>query len=183
MGPVKGRDADQADLRLRLSASLDEARRELIDATERGEGGRAARLAGFSERIDRIVCELVESARGADRYCGRRVRDRRLRSPIAVSALGHRSADRLWRGDRPAAGALRQGAAASAMGPAVPGRASRSRDRRFRSSRHRKPGISAGADGPAPARRRPRPPRSSRCGGQTPRRANGARRFSRRSWR
>ena len=62
MGPVKGKDVDQADLRLRLSASLEEARSELIDATERGEGGRAA-LARHAECIDGIVRELVENAR------------------------------------------------------------------------------------------------------------------------
>ncbi len=62
MSPVKGRDVDQAELRLRLSASLDEARTQLIDATERGEGGRTA-LARYAECIDGIVRELVESAR------------------------------------------------------------------------------------------------------------------------
>ena len=62
MSPVKGRDVDQAELRLRLSASLDEARTQLIDATERGEGGRMA-LARHAECIDGIVRELVESAR------------------------------------------------------------------------------------------------------------------------
>jgi [protein-PII] uridylyltransferase len=62
MGPTKGRDVDQAELRLRLSASLDQARRELIDATERGEGGRAA-LARHAECIDGIIRELVDSAR------------------------------------------------------------------------------------------------------------------------
>ncbi len=62
VGPVKGRDADRGDLRLRLSSSLEEARGELIDATERGEGGRAA-VARFSEHIDGIICELVDSAR------------------------------------------------------------------------------------------------------------------------
>src|SRR5688500_19127816 len=50
-------DVDQAELRLRLSASLDVARRELIDATERGEGGRAA-LARHADCIDGIVREL-----------------------------------------------------------------------------------------------------------------------------
>jgi len=62
MGPVKGKDVDQADLRLRLSASLEEARSELIDATERGEGGRAA-LARHAECIDGIIRALVENAR------------------------------------------------------------------------------------------------------------------------
>ena len=62
MGPVKGKDVDQAGLRLRLSASLDAARRELIDATERGEGGRLA-LALHSECIDGIVRGLVDTAR------------------------------------------------------------------------------------------------------------------------
>ena len=75
MGPVKGRDVDQAELRLRLSASLDEARRELIDATERGEGGRAA-LARHAECIDGIVRELVDSARV------------HTRAPLAVCAVG-----------------------------------------------------------------------------------------------
>jgi [protein-PII] uridylyltransferase len=75
MGPVKGRDADQADLRLRLSRSLDEARRELIDATESGQGGRAA-VARFSEHIDDIVRELVDGARG------------QVESPVAVCAIG-----------------------------------------------------------------------------------------------
>ena len=75
MGPAKGRDVDQAELRLRLSASLDEARRELIDATERGEGGRAA-LARHAECIDGIVRELVDSARA------------QTQAPLAVCAVG-----------------------------------------------------------------------------------------------
>ena len=54
MGPAKGKDVDQAELRLRLSASLDQARRTLIDATERGEGGRVA-LARYCGCIDAIV--------------------------------------------------------------------------------------------------------------------------------
>ena len=62
MSPVKGRDVDQVELRLRLAASLDEARTQLIDATERGEGGRVA-LARHAECIDGIIRELVESAR------------------------------------------------------------------------------------------------------------------------
>ncbi len=62
MAPAKGKDVDQAELRLRLSASLDEARRELVGATERGEGGRMA-LARFSECIDGIIRDLVDSAR------------------------------------------------------------------------------------------------------------------------
>ena len=62
MGPAKGKDVGQAELRLRLAASLDEARRELSGATERGEGGRAA-LALFSECIDGIVRVLVDNAR------------------------------------------------------------------------------------------------------------------------
>jgi len=62
MSPVKGRDVDQAELRLRLSVSLDEARTQLINATERGEGGRVA-LARHAECIDGIVRELVEKAR------------------------------------------------------------------------------------------------------------------------
>jgi [protein-PII] uridylyltransferase len=66
MSPAKGRDVDQAELRLRLLASLDAARRELTDATERGEGGRAA-VGRFSERIDAILRELVESARSQTR--------------------------------------------------------------------------------------------------------------------
>ena len=75
MGPVKGKDVDQADLRLRLSASLEEARRELIDATERGEGGRAA-LARHADCIDGIIRELVDA-----RACTRR-------RPLAVCAVG-----------------------------------------------------------------------------------------------
>ena len=62
MSPAKGRDLDQAELRLRLSASLDSARQELVDATERGEGGRAA-VGRFSECIDGIVRDLVDAAR------------------------------------------------------------------------------------------------------------------------
>ena len=62
MGSAKGKDVGQAELRLRLAASLDEARRELSGATERGEGGRAA-LALFSECIDGIVRVLVDNAR------------------------------------------------------------------------------------------------------------------------
>jgi [protein-PII] uridylyltransferase len=75
MGPAKGRDVDQAGLRLRLSASLDEARRRLTDATERGEGGRAA-LARHAECIDGIIRELVGSART------------HTRAPLAVCAVG-----------------------------------------------------------------------------------------------
>src|SRR5687767_2312251 len=75
MGPAKGKDVDQAELRLRLSASLDVARRELIDATERGEGGRAA-LARHADCIDGIVRELVDSARP------------HTSAPLAVCAVG-----------------------------------------------------------------------------------------------
>jgi [protein-PII] uridylyltransferase len=75
MSPAKGRDVDQAELRLRLSASLDLARRELIAATERGEGGRAA-LARHSECIDGIIRDLVDNARG------------QTRAPMAVCAVG-----------------------------------------------------------------------------------------------
>ena len=75
MGPAKGKDVDQAELRLRLSASLDVARRELIDATERGEGGRAA-LARHADCIDGIVRELVDNARS------------HTSTPLAVCAVG-----------------------------------------------------------------------------------------------
>lgn len=75
MGPAKGRDVDQAELRLRLSASLDEARRRLVDATERGEGGRDA-LSRHAECIDGIVRELVDSART------------HTRAPLAAFAVG-----------------------------------------------------------------------------------------------
>ena len=75
MGPAKGRDVDQAELRLRLSASLDLARQQLVDATERGEGGRAA-LASHAECIDGIVRELVDIARV------------HTRTPLAVFAVG-----------------------------------------------------------------------------------------------
>ena len=75
MAPVKGRDADQAALRLRLSASLDQARRELIDATERGEGGRDA-LARHADCIDGIVHELVQAARV------------HTQAPLAICAVG-----------------------------------------------------------------------------------------------
>jgi [protein-PII] uridylyltransferase len=75
MAPVKGKDADPALLRLRLSASLDEARRELVDATERGEGGRAA-LARHAECIDGVIRELVDAAHA------------HTRAPLAVCAIG-----------------------------------------------------------------------------------------------
>jgi [protein-PII] uridylyltransferase len=75
MGPTKGRDVDQAELRLRLSASLDRARQELVEATERGDGGRAA-LARHAESIDAIVRELVERATA------------QTRTPLAVFAVG-----------------------------------------------------------------------------------------------
>jgi [protein-PII] uridylyltransferase len=61
MGPAKGRDVDQAELRARLSASLSHAREHLIAATERGEGGRDA-LAQHADCIDGIIRELVDSA-------------------------------------------------------------------------------------------------------------------------
>ncbi|RPI55120.1 MAG: HD domain-containing protein [Acidobacteria bacterium] len=75
MGPAKGRDVDAAELRLRFSASLDRARRELVDATERGEGGRTA-LASHAECIDGIIRELVAQAR------------LQTRTPLAVFAVG-----------------------------------------------------------------------------------------------
>src|SRR5687768_11754739 len=75
MSPAKGRDVDQAELRLRLSASLDAARRELTDATERGEGGRVA-LARHAGCIDGIIRDLVDSARG------------QTETPLAVCAVG-----------------------------------------------------------------------------------------------
>src|SRR6186997_1936841 len=62
MSPAKGKDVDQAELRLRLSAPLDHARRELIEATERGDGGRAS-LARHADCIDGIIRQLVDSAR------------------------------------------------------------------------------------------------------------------------
>jgi [protein-PII] uridylyltransferase len=75
MSPVKGKDVDQAGLKRRLSASLEAARSELIDATERGEGGRAA-LARHADCIDGIVRELVETARAHSA------------APLAVCAVG-----------------------------------------------------------------------------------------------
>jgi [protein-PII] uridylyltransferase len=75
MGPAKGRDVDSAEVRLRLTASLDHARRELIEATERGEGGRVA-LARHADCIDGIIRELVAGAR------------RQTQVPLAVCAVG-----------------------------------------------------------------------------------------------
>ena len=75
MSPARGRDVDQAELRLRLSASLDQARRQLIEATERGEGGGVA-LARHAECIDGIIRELVDSA------------TTHTRAPLAVCAVG-----------------------------------------------------------------------------------------------
>jgi [protein-PII] uridylyltransferase len=75
MSPAKGRDVDQAELRIRLTASLDQARRRLIESTERGEGGRVA-LARHAESIDGIIRELVDSART------------QTRAPLAVCAVG-----------------------------------------------------------------------------------------------
>src|SRR5688572_28181039 len=75
MSPAKGKDVDQAELRLRLSSSLDEARRALIEATERGEGGRAA-LARHADCIDGIIRELADLARS---HTG---------APFAISAIG-----------------------------------------------------------------------------------------------
>ena len=63
MSPARGRDVDLAELRGRLSLFLDEARGELIRATEQGEGGRAA-VARFSEAIDAMIRDLVASAKG-----------------------------------------------------------------------------------------------------------------------
>jgi [protein-PII] uridylyltransferase len=75
MGPARGRDVDQAGLRLRLAASLEAARAGLVELTERGEGGRAA-LSGLSDRVDEILRELVDTARTL------------TTNPIAVCALG-----------------------------------------------------------------------------------------------
>ncbi len=75
MSPAKGKDVEQAELRLRLSASLDQARRQLIDATERGEGGRVA-LSRHADCIDGIIRELVDTARV------------HTRAPLAICAVG-----------------------------------------------------------------------------------------------
>ena len=66
---------DQAELRVRHQAALESARRELVDSTERGEGGRQA-LARFSDAVDEILRDLVEAASAL------------ARTPIAVCALG-----------------------------------------------------------------------------------------------
>src|SRR5436309_10253277 len=66
---------DQAELRGRHQAALDSARRELIESTERGEGGRQA-LARFSDAVDEILRELVGAASA------------QTPTPIAVCALG-----------------------------------------------------------------------------------------------
>jgi [protein-PII] uridylyltransferase len=75
MGPLKGREIDQAALRARLDAALDTARRTLIQSTEHGTGGRRA-LAGYSDSVDEIVRELVDAARV------------QTATPVAVCALG-----------------------------------------------------------------------------------------------
>jgi [protein-PII] uridylyltransferase len=75
VGPAKGRDIAQAELRQRLEALLDAARCELMDATERGEGGRAA-INRFASHVDAIVADLVESARA------------QTAAPVAVFAVG-----------------------------------------------------------------------------------------------
>ena len=66
MSPANDRDVDQAELRLRLAALLEDARRELIDATERGDGGRDA-LARHAAAIDAVMRELVDAARAHTR--------------------------------------------------------------------------------------------------------------------
>jgi [protein-PII] uridylyltransferase len=62
MGPLKGREIDQTALRARLEATLEAARQELIQSTERGEGGRLA-LARYAGAVDEIVRDLVDAAR------------------------------------------------------------------------------------------------------------------------
>ena len=62
MRPAKGKEVDQAELRVRLSMTLQRAREALIAATERGEGGRAA-LTRHADAIDGVVRELVDAAR------------------------------------------------------------------------------------------------------------------------
>ena len=96
MGPAKGKDADPAELRFRLSALLDVARRELIDATERGEGGRLA-LARHAGCIDGIIRDCAARACKQKPLAG---------GPSAAtdpfqSSLGYRS-PRGVRGRRPA---------------------------------------------------------------------------------
>src|ERR1700681_1705475 len=66
---------DQTELRIRHQAALESARRDLIESTERGEGGRQA-LARFSDAADEILRGLVEAA-GAQ-----------TKTPIAVCAVG-----------------------------------------------------------------------------------------------
>ena len=181
MAPVRGND-DQAVLRFRLSASLDEARRELIDATERGEGGRAA-LARHAECIDGIIRELVDGARV------------QTPAPLAVYAVGgygrksqflHSDIDLLvvfggpiGRPEERFVKAL----ASSAVGSAVRGRPPCARIVGLRSPRHDQSGISACAHGPSSSRRRPGPHRQARGGHEIIGGRRGGRRFSTRSWR
>src|SRR6187397_2815490 len=71
-GPMQ---VDQAELRIRHQAALSAARQDLTASTELGEGGRQA-LTRFSESVDGIVRDLVDSASS------------QTKTPLAVCALG-----------------------------------------------------------------------------------------------
>ncbi|MGE3521137.1 MAG: HD domain-containing protein, partial [Vicinamibacterales bacterium] len=75
MTAAKGPAIDTAELRARLRAALEMARRDLAAATQRGEGGLAA-ITNFSDRVDELVRELVEAARSL------------TGAPMAVCAVG-----------------------------------------------------------------------------------------------
>ena len=83
-------------------------------------------------------------------------RARRVRPARSLSTFGHRSAGGVRGSPRPRRGALRQGAAASALGFEAPGRPSGPAARRLRRARARQPAVSARAHRRALSRRRRR---------------------------
>ena len=110
-----------ADRQERRAADGGAAGRRRARSTVAAAPGRARRPGGAGARmrreIDDLVRRLADRGRAGDRPALRRVRARRVRPPDALPALGHRPADRLRRADWRRRGALRQRAAAAALGP------------------------------------------------------------------
>lgn len=75
MTTTNGPDVDSSDLRVKLRTGLGAARRELIAATQQGQGGCAA-IARFSDRVDDLIRELVKSTHTLGE------------TPLAVCAVG-----------------------------------------------------------------------------------------------
>ena len=146
---------ETAERQKRLESALDAARDAFAADIRTGRGGRAAHER-FSDRFDELLRSIVERRSSARQEHGRGGGARRLRPARSLPAFGHRSAGGVRGSPRPRRGALRQGAAASALGFEAPGRPSGPAARRLRRARARQPAVPARAHRRALSRRRRR---------------------------